>query len=170
MAGKYGLKSGKACRDFLCPTNADLRYNFTKDPYRLHKKSFAVYAMGEMVLRRLGHGDIISADINIRDLEKFKVEVVMFLAKRMAVYAIAPQRYAHNPSNMVASSVNAFSGRIQRFRYGHKLVSKQKRLISKAKLGDLIAELCDNSYLWDLAEKYVESYKWRLKHGYCELI
>ena len=163
----------RRCRDYACPSNADLRGYFTHQTYRLHEKSFKVYALAEMVLRRLGHSDIVDnslGNIPFSHLEKFKVETTMFLAKRLALYILHPQRYGHHPSNIISSSLMFFTERIWRFRGGWKLPKKHRYQIKKSEVGILVEELCDNSYLWDLAEKYVDSYKWRLAHGYCEEI
>ncbi|OYZ26135.1 MAG: hypothetical protein B7Y23_02800 [Sulfurovum sp. 16-42-52] len=165
---RYGRKTNKACNDYYCPTVDEIKGYFSKDAYRIHKKDDTIYNLADRILCRLGHCDILDANISIKNLTHFRVEVVMFLTRRMAVYAIVPQRYGHNVRNILAASVNAFSGRIYRFRAGHKLPTKTRRQISKAKLERLISDLCENEYLWLLAERYVESYKWRLSHGYCE--
>ena len=171
MAGKYGLKSGKACGDYACPSTADLRGFFTKEGWRLHKGDNRLYLLAERVLCGLGHSDLFYNDgehIPLSDLNKFYTETVMFLARRLAVYIIAPQRYGHHPRNIIATSLNCFTGRIQRFRSGHKLPFRSRYAISKSSLGHLIDEILDNEFLWSLAEKYVASYKWRLEHGYTD--
>ena len=173
MAGKVPTHKWidqKACRDFIVSSQADLRQFFGKDSHRIHKKEFAVYSLGESIVMGLGHGDIFNADISIRYLENFRVEAAMLLAKHLAEYIIAPQRYGHHPRHAIASSINLFASRIGRFRSGHKLSYKSRRMISKHQLGILVARMCEHSYLWELSERYVTFYHSRLRRGYCDTL
>ena len=174
MAGKIPTHKWidqKACSDFIVSSQADLRPYFTDKPYRIHKNEYQVDLVAQMILRGLGHDDVpYSGSINIRDLRNFRVETVMIIAKRLAEYIIVPQRYNHDPRNVVSSSLNVFAYRIRRFRYGHGLDNKPIRMISKHKLGLLVQKILDTEYIWLLAERYVESYQWRVKHHYCEPI
>ena len=171
MAGKYGYKTGLHCRDYICPSNADLREYFTREGWRLHKRDRRLYLLAERVLCGLGHSDLFYNELEfipLSDISKFHTETVMFLAKRLALYIIAPQQYGHHPRNIISASLNYFTGRMFRFRMGHKLSKKPTRNVSKAKLGLLIDEVLDNVFIWEMAELYVKSHKWRVKHGYCE--
>ena len=172
MPGKYPTHKWldqKSCSDYRVPTPKDLRPYFTDKPHRIHRNDYQIDLVAQLILRGLGHDDVpYSGSIYIRDLRNFRVETVMLLAKHLAEYIIAPQRYGHDPRNVIASSLNVFAYRIRRFRYGHGLVTKPIRMISKHKLGLLVQKVLDTEYLWSLAEKYVESHKWRVQHGYCD--
>lgn len=160
---------GRRCRDWYCPTNAEIRDFFMKEGHRLHHRCHEVYRLADDVLVGLGHGDILDSDlIPLRDRNKFRIEVSQFIAKRLAIYLIKPQRYGNQARNILAVSLNFFTGRIFRFRMGWGLSKKPTRMVSKSQFGLLIDDLVEHEYLWSLAEKYVASYRWRLKHGYCE--
>lgn len=166
MARRY-LQSNKACSDYACPTVDDIKDYFDCHPVRFHHNEPMVYALGEQILRKMGHGDILNAPMSKNNLDKFLVETVFFLARRIAVFMVVPQRYGGQARNMIATSINSFSGRIYRFRAGHKMPTKTRRQITKRALSILIDDLVDDGYLWNLAEKLVFSYRGRLVRGVC---
>lgn len=151
MAGRYPSHKWldqKSCSDFRVPSQKDLRPYFTDKPYRIHKNEYQVDMVVQMILGGLGHNDVpYNGSISIRDLRNFRVETVMLLAKRLAEYIIVPQRYGHQPSNVVAASLNVFAYRIRRFRYFHGLETKPIRIISKHKLGLLVQKVIDTEYI-----------------------
>ena len=128
----------------------DIHHYFEHNPYRIHRNEPMVYALGGMILKELGHSDILSAPLKKRDLDKFLVETSFFIAKRLALFMVVPQRYSQ-ARNMIAASVNAFSARIARFRSGHGMLHKKKRMLCK-ELIHFLDELIDDGYLWTLAD------------------
>lgn len=168
MSRRRYIQSNKSCSDYACPTVDDIKNYFDCHPVRFHHNEPMVYILGEQILKRMGHSDILSAPIKKRDLDKFMIETVFFLARRLAVFMVVPQRYGGQARNMIATSINSFSGRIYRFRVGHKMPTKTRRQINKRALSSLIDDLVDDGYLWHLAEKLVKSYRYRLENGTCE--
>ena len=169
MAGKYPshkYHDQKHAGDFRVLTNADLRVYFGKDPKQVHKEHQYLYSLGNKVIFGLDGEDLTA--IPFRDFQNFQVEAATSLARRMAEYIIYPQRFAHDPTSVIASALMVFTHRVHRVRSGHGLPARSKRPLTKHQFGLLVKKLQDDNWLWDYAFKWAEFHQGRVKRGTCD--
>lgn len=158
--------NNRACGDYIAYNTKELYEYFgvTKHGKGVYDDN-ATYGLAYSIFRRLGALDVLDGSIGFRHIHNFQVEIVTYLAKNLAVYLIAPQRYNHRSRNMLASAVMKFMYRIERFRIGHNLPSKTRYPLGKKEFGYVIDFINDSEYLWTLAEYWVQRYHKRLKRG-----
>ena len=169
MAGKYSRFREcniKHASSFRLLDKSEMKLLFSKDTIYLHRGEERFYQLGESIIQGLGQGDITRI-INIRDSQKLRIEASNWLAKHLAIYMLKPQRYAHDPSNVIAPALHLFALRLGRVRAGHKLPFKSTYQLKKSEFGTLVAKLQDNDWLWDYAQRWRDNHLKRVRLKCC---
>ncbi len=158
----------RRCCDYFAYRSRELAYYFGKN-YRgriFDRGLIDSFVYG--LLRKLGMLDCLDASICIRDRTKLSTEIIMMLARNLAVYLVLPQRYGGKSRNMLSTAMMLLTIRLLRYRSGHGLPFRSKYALTKKEFGHVIDFIDNSEYLWTLADYWVKRYHKRVRFGYCD--
>lgn len=160
----------RQAKDYHSPSKKDLYHQFPQIRPYYHKNAIAMYALADMVLKRLGYGVLLTHPNTAKDIDKFQVELSCMLGYALAYGLAAPQRCNNQPRNIVVGELIKFTYRIYRFAGGHKVKLPDWYTLSKKDFGYLIDEIMNDGWVWNYAEMCVKFYERKLARGDCDEI